>query len=462
MLLFTESVSRVMSYQQKAKELEAFLNDTQDGLYYLSHASIVVKMSGVSILFDPVLANPPHFGSWLFYPLMHYSDKLLDIDYCIISHQHQDHYDAEFLRLLSANTKILILEGRPQFQDLLHNEGIHFETLQADKLESLSSGIDYFGVNHDYNGIDSALAIRNHVFSVYHGNDCYLSPAKLRIVSEAIKKIDVACIPFAYIHWYPFLIENMSEDEKDAEAKRLVDKYMNLGVDQIRELDPTLAIPFGANMFYNDGIDTNHNACILGPHDFKKYIDINAPDISSKVEPLFAGAIITPQLLGVNTENFLLKQAHIPLCIENGTLTQQELHEGFSAYVANVSAFAMNKLTKYSLTDYKCHSDINFINSRLFSARMNLGSIKHDIYLSCMELSQRYLQIPLDYGHASYVDSINTTRHYHHFTLVSAAYKAYMSGEVLLGELIAASLFTLERVPNLYNLEVQKYFNNYL
>ena len=181
-------------------------------------------------MFDPVLAEPPHFGSWLFYPLMHYADRLRDVDYCIVSHQHKDHFDINFLRLLSKDTQLLIVSGRPQLEDLLDKAGISYKLLPELEVINFIDDISMYCVNHESNGIDSAMCIRNSQLSIYHGNDCYLSIEKTNCIRKNFGHIDIACIPFAYIHWYPFLVNNISEKDKELESSRLVSSYMDLSL----------------------------------------------------------------------------------------------------------------------------------------------------------------------------------------------------------------------------------------
>jgi hypothetical protein len=68
-------------------------------------------------------------------------------------------------------------------------------------------GVKLYAVNHETNGIDSSAIVYNDKFCVYHGNDNYLQPESMRKFTKINPHINVACIPYAYIHWYPFLME---------------------------------------------------------------------------------------------------------------------------------------------------------------------------------------------------------------------------------------------------------------
>ena len=57
---------------------------------------------------------------------------------------------------------------------------------------------------HENNGIDASVLVYSDQFSVYHGNDNYCSIEIVEEFQKIVPKIDVACLPYAYIHWYPF------------------------------------------------------------------------------------------------------------------------------------------------------------------------------------------------------------------------------------------------------------------
>ena len=87
--------------------------------------------------------------------------------------------------------------------------GIEVVELPADRLTEIAPGVEIYAVLHETNGVDASLAIRNAHFSVYHGNDNYVSAPTLQRLKDAVGRVDVACVPFAYIHWYPFLLEGV-------------------------------------------------------------------------------------------------------------------------------------------------------------------------------------------------------------------------------------------------------------
>jgi L-ascorbate metabolism protein UlaG (beta-lactamase superfamily) len=429
-------------------ELNNFFNKSGDGLFYLSHASILVKLNNKNFLFDPVLAKPPHLGSWLFYPEMKIDKCLLKVDGVFISHQHQDHFDIDFLKLLPKTVPIFIVAGRPQFNKILHDQNIPYIEIPENIPYDLGGNISCFGLLHEYNGIDSSITITNNKFTVYHGNDCFLSKEKIATVKNFFNEIDVACIPFAYIHWYPFLLDNIDEEWKSNEAIRLINKYLDYGLSQIESLSPSIVIPFGANMFYFDDIDSTHNKAVVSPFDFKEYAIKKNFLLKDAIQPLFAG-------------DYLFKCDKNHLNISSSNLTRKELMNGLKEYInyarKNGTGFDNEKYLKIN---YESLKNLDFIEKRLYNSRLNYH---HNIYISNItNTSLNYILINLQSGKAITTEKIDYEIPYHLFKLDDLAYKAYLSQSFSFNEIVASSRFRLTRIPNLYNLDVLKIVNNIL
>ena len=446
----TKTVKKMLK-NEKYKGLKSFFLSSADGLYYLSHASILVKLSGKNFLFDPVLAKPPHLGSWLFYPEMKIDACLLDVDAVFISHQHQDHFDVDFLKQLPKKTRIYIVAGRPQFSKMLNNEGIIYSEIPENKIFDLDGGVTCIGVTHEYNGIDSAIAISNGKFTIYHGNDCFLSGEKLEIVKKFYPKIDVACIPFAYVHWYPFLLDDVSEAWRTQESDRLIKKYLDYGLAQIEDLQPSIAIPFGANMFYFDDVDSHHNKAVVSPLDFEEYAAHVNFKMHGVIKPLFAGDSIVSELQ-------LTGAAHK---IYSAGIEKKSLMEGLRNYIKHVriigTGFDEQAIEKIKFSEI---TDINFIEDRL---KNNFLDELHNVYISNVDHPEiDFIEINLKSGKSNYSKKINKSLPYHWFKLTNLAYKAYLCKKFSFNEIVASSRFRLTRVPNCYNIKILKIINNVL
>ena len=438
-------------FGQVSPSVDQFYTRNVDGMLYVSHASILVSLNGKKFLFDPVLASPPHLGSWLFYPEMQRDGRFLEVDGVFVSHQHQDHFDVDFLKLLPKTTPIYIVAGRPQFSKMLEQEGIPFVELSENQKFDLGDGISCIGILHEYNGIDAAIGISNGDFTVFHGNDCFVSNEKLKIIKDAYPHINVACVPFAYVHWYPFLLDEVDDAWKKTEADRLIKKYLDYGLQQVAFLRPDIAIPFGANMFYCDDISSDHNKAVLSPFDFKSYADKNCFSMVKNILPLFSGDTI---LSVGDSQKKTLEVIQKEFSLE-------ELHTGFGEYLAILlekgTGFDASEIEKLSYDDLQ---DLTFISRRLIS---------HDviqdqrIYISNMDdSSYSLIEIDLKNGGVEKMSLVDESVSFHHFRLTDLAYKAYLSQKFSFNEIVASSRFRLIRRPNEYRLDVLKIVNNVL
>lgn len=435
----------------KSESVDKFYNSNSDGVLYVSHASIIVSLNGKKYLFDPVLAKPPHLGSWLFYPEMQRDDRMLKVDGVFVSHQHQDHYDVDFLKLIPKTIPIYIVAGRLHFEKMLEESGIPYTLIPENEKFDLGNGVSCVGIQHEYNGIDSAIAISNDLFTVYHGNDCYLSNSKLEIIKKHYSEIDVACIPFAYVHWYPFLLDEVDEIWRKNESERLIKKYLEYGLEQVKFLNPHVAIPFGANMFYCDDIKSEHNKAVLSPFEFKKYAEVTNFPLVEKIKTLFSGDIV------LSKDN---KSERI-ITIDQKEFTIEDLHIGFEKYLNQVkkigTGFDFSEIENLKNDELE---NLDFIKVRL---SFHQQRIKHKIFISNMD-DESFENIEIDLENHSVVRKkmIESTYPFHHFKLTNLAYKAYMSEKYSFNEIIASSRFRLIRKPNDYQLDVLKIVNNIL
>lgn len=78
-----------------------WLTDTSDKIVWLGHASFFIQLSGIRILIDPIFGKLPFMKRYSEMPV--HPEKLLNIDYILVSHAHYDHCDKSSLKRLSAN-----------------------------------------------------------------------------------------------------------------------------------------------------------------------------------------------------------------------------------------------------------------------------------------------------------------------------------------------------------------------
>jgi L-ascorbate metabolism protein UlaG (beta-lactamase superfamily) len=80
---------------------DQWLIDPADKIVWLGHASFFIQLSGIRILIDPVYGRLPVGARLSDMPVA--PNKLLNIDYILVSHAHYDHCDKSSIKLLTGN-----------------------------------------------------------------------------------------------------------------------------------------------------------------------------------------------------------------------------------------------------------------------------------------------------------------------------------------------------------------------
>ena len=245
--------------------LEIFLDSEYDGFYFLGHASALLKIGKELILCDPIWEMPKEpkpYENFLFYPHQVIATEILSrITACVVSHEHADHWSPSILKKLKC--PVHIMDGRPRLRDRL---GSHAEIIErpAKKWSPLVGDVSVFFVPNPKNTVDSSCLIRGKDLCIYAGSDNFLDRNLCQVVATATKHVDVACIPYACVFYYPHLLE-MDESKKKEEAIRLKKHSLDEARMFIDIVRPGIAVPFGNNLFYCEGPNHPLNAYLAKP-----------------------------------------------------------------------------------------------------------------------------------------------------------------------------------------------------
>lgn len=411
---------------------------TADGLFYMGHASVLVCLNGHKILFDPVVLSAPYGGSWVFYPPQIVDPSVFHVDAVVVSHIHQDHYDVDYLQSLGEKTKIVIVGGRPSFEaDMIANSINNVTVVEPETVTEILDGVFLFGVLHETNGVDASTIVFNDNFCVYHGNDNYISPASVKKFVDVGPRINVACIPYAYIHWYPFLLKNEDEDPaaKEAEGERLIRHYMDDCINVARIMGPELVIPFGANLVLDDGdAYSDINVAVKTRLEFCEYVQSEARDLSDVVKPLLAGDYCGPA------------DGALELVIHGS-------RDG-ALYRSEANAFLQGRTPRTPDPKWQALDKALFLSN----LRKKLSGMEsrpnHVIRIELDYLGENLkLQINCSAATADWVDGFSGDLPFHQFRLDPIASGEWLNGRRF-EEIIGMRRFTVERVPNDYAPDV--------
>lgn len=76
-----------------------FLNGGRDGILWLGHASVLIRLAGKTVLIDPVFGDPRFIARYFELPSP--LERIERVDYVLITHDHRDHADEESVRAVA-------------------------------------------------------------------------------------------------------------------------------------------------------------------------------------------------------------------------------------------------------------------------------------------------------------------------------------------------------------------------
>lgn len=230
--------------------LERFMESKEDGFFFIGHASALVRINKHLILFDPVWDHEPYGEYWEFRPEQINLESILSkVEFCIISHIHADHVCERIIHKLAAyDCRFFIMEGRTTLPGRLIHLGANVNQFPPYTWVK-RLGLEFYFVPHAFNSIDSSCFVRSPNYCVYHGNDNFLSQEVIDKAKPDIGKVDVAMVPYAFVHWYPFLM-NITPEEKQSEIARLNAQSLSQAQQFIVAFQPVQSIPMGNSLFH--------------------------------------------------------------------------------------------------------------------------------------------------------------------------------------------------------------------
>lgn len=88
-------------FQLKVRKDDSFLTSKEDMIVWLGHASFFIRMDGTTFITDPIFYDITFINRLAGLPCD--VNKLIGIDYILLSHGHRDHFDKKSLQVLFKN-----------------------------------------------------------------------------------------------------------------------------------------------------------------------------------------------------------------------------------------------------------------------------------------------------------------------------------------------------------------------
>ena len=430
--------------QKKSKDLTIFLNNENDGVFYTGHASILVRLNKKKYLFDYINNTNFYQNSWIFFPNQIIDDRLFNVDGVFVSHIHQDHYDPALLRKFQKKKiPIYILDGRPGFKYSLKKEKIKVKYIKVKKKTYINKDTWVYGCLHEYNDIDSSMLISNNLLSVYHGNDNFITDKSLIPFKKKVGNIDVACIPFAYINYYPYLLNGILKKESKFEATRVENLFMDYGINQSRILKPKIIIPFGSNLFHLDNPKCEMNKGVATPSDFVNYAKKKDKSFCKNYKTMLSGS-------------FLLKKDNkIELSYEE--ISQKEFNNELIKFT--------NKKKKLTKKNKKLKIiNINKIKLKAICKKIkkNMNKVDHNIVVSPKSKTDTKIIINLKKDTVIHVKQTKIPEKCHYFIVEDNEFNLWLNNKITFEEVLGTRRFRYNRNPNIYRVEINQIYTNFL
>jgi L-ascorbate metabolism protein UlaG (beta-lactamase superfamily) len=423
-----------------------FLNSDEDGVYYVGHASILVRIDSKFILYDPAgCSADSFFYSWFYYPEQYLLDEMIEVlDYVIVSHCHKDHLDSKFLKKLKSNTEILVYDIESLKRDL-DIANLNYRTI-PDSHFQLTDNISIKGFINTSNNVDSSSLIYTKNFCVYHGNDNWASVDDILVACEGMK-INVACVPFAFVHWYPYLFTNMSEAEIKKESDRMVNLHFEYAVNFLKKVNLDYMIPFGSNLSHDsDALDIS-NTAVKNPFEFKDYVRKNYPDLSVLVLPIYSDDFIIKK----DNKYRIQKKERNKLAFRNEIndyLTSEKHQEKKRNYFNKFEILSNDKFKK--VIENRINKSIPKLNSEiLIVSKAKNTVLKIDFLRQTMSVLDQFDE-----------KSYSSDKLTHIFQLDEIGTKLYFSGKVYFEDILGARRFKVFRNSNYHCKETFSFFSN--
>ena len=429
---------------RKYNELTKFLKSDDDGVFYTGHASILVRLNKKKYLFDYINNTNFYRNSWIFFPSQIFDKRLFDVDGIFVSHIHQDHYDPCLLRKFqNKKIPIYILDGRESFKRVLKKENINVKFLPIKKKFYINHNTWIYGCLHEYNDIDSSMVISNDNLSIYHGNDNFITKKSLNPLKKAVGNIDIACIPFAYINYYPYLMNGISKNKSRSEAKRIENLFMNYGIEQSKILKPKVIIPFGSNLFHIDNPESAMNKGVATPVDFVNYAKKNNKSLSKNYKTMLSGS-------------FCLKvDDKIKIFYEN--ISKKKFNNELSNYTKKRKKLSVKNVLAKKI-------DINDSKLKLIQKKIikNPNKINHNIVVSSKSEQNKKIIINLKNDSVSYKIMKQIPINSHYFIVEDNEFNLWLNNNITFEEVLGTRRFRYNRNPNIYRVEINQIYTNFL
>ena len=277
---------------------------------FLGHASFYLKFENTSVVVDPWFSKTGAFlGSWAQFPdnsKIDFSWKE-DLDYVCITHEHEDHFDLEWLSTLNNKVKIIIpkYEDRYLFTILSQNVDNDIIEVPTKTRYKINDSITICPVIQSVPIWDDC----SYIFETPMGtfldmNDMKPANEDLEWIKENFD-IDIFAMQYSGANWHPMVYDYPEEEKVEISKKKIKIKY-DAVIRLFKEFDAKYLVPnFGPPCFLSDDqFDLNFSDHSIFPTQDHFYEYLKEVNLQDKTAILLPGDEFTEESFGdVTTQN---------------------------------------------------------------------------------------------------------------------------------------------------------------
>lgn len=238
-------------------------------VHYLNHASLLLEVGGVRMLFDPWLQGTAFSGGWgLRYDNPEATRLAATATHLWISHWHSDHLHAPTLsKIAELNPDMVVLANvSANFSMVERMASLGFRDVRPiGERETLELNSETTCCRYPTAGIDNMLHIVAGSWSILNYNDCNLPVKAIQGLRKHIGPVDLL---FTNYNHAGKLFDVVDDEVRKSQLIQVLDLTTDA-------LEPTRVIPFASNHYYRTAESADQNASML---DFEELEKLAADD----------------------------------------------------------------------------------------------------------------------------------------------------------------------------------------
>src|SRR5437867_987082 len=200
---------------------------------FYGHACIYVKTPTISVVTDPWFSKEGAFlSTWFQFPDNTQLDltPIRNADYIILSHEHQDHFDVNFLKTISPKTKIIIPKYTDSYLYDTLRENLKNEIIVANSLQKirLSADVTFCPVVQSVPiWDDCTLVLEAPEGTIVDVNDMKIINQDFEWIKNNFE-INYLFIQFSGANWHPVVYDYPHDRKTEIAKHKVITKFHNV------------------------------------------------------------------------------------------------------------------------------------------------------------------------------------------------------------------------------------------